>query len=270
MPRIIAPLAALLALTTAAHAQDADGTALRALGDPVMATQARGGPAIGFTLGAGVSSKPEYFGAGDNEAGAALTGELNYLRLGGYTFGNPDPLFQPQGFGVSGSFRYIGERDGSDELAGLDDVDAALEIGAGLSYATPVYEVFGNVRYGVIGHESFVGEVGADLFARPNDRLTLSLGPRALFGDDGYAETYFGVAADEAAASRYNAFDAGGGLVSTGVEFGASYRLNETWGVDASVTYDVLRNDAADSPITDDDESVSASIGITRRFTLGF
>ena len=270
MPRFAATTATLLAFSTAVHAQDA--TIVETFDDPVVSTQGSGGPAIGFTLGAGVQAKPDYFGAGDSEAGAAFSGELNYLRLGGFTFGNPDPLFEPRGFGVTGSFRFIGERDDDDneELAGLEDVDAALEIGAGLRYATPVYEVFGNVRYGVVGHESFVGELGADVFARPSDRLTLSLGPRALFGDEDYAATYFGVTPDEAVASDFDAFEADGGLVSTGVEFGASYRLSDNWGVDASVNYDVLRSDAADSPITEDDESISASIGITRRFTLGF
>ena len=128
------------------------------------------------------------------------------------------------------------------------------------------------MRYGVVGHEAFVGELGADVFARPTDRLTLRMGPRALFGDSDYASTYFGVTAGEEAASggAFTEFDAGGGLISTGVQFGAGYRFDNNWGIDAVVSYDKLRGDAADSPITMNDDQVSASIGITRRFTLGF
>lgn len=257
---------AVLALTTAAaSAQD--------LNAPVFSTQGTG-PALGFTLRGGVQTAPEYFGSGSNEAGPALGASLNYLRLGGFTFGNPDPLYVPEGFGVTGSFRYIGERDDADspELAGLEDIDAALEIGGGLRYATRDYQVFGNIRYGVIGHESFVGELGADVFLRPTDRLTLRAGPRALFGDSDYTSTYFGVTADESIASGGNfaAFEPDGGLVSTGIEVGAGYRINDNWGVDASLTYEKLRDDAADSPITTDDEQFRASIGVTRRFSLGF
>lgn len=235
---------------------------------------APGGPALGFTLRTGVGTAPSYSGADSNELVPDVGFELNYLSLGGFTFGDPDPLFEPRGFGVTGSFRYIGERDDADdsELAGLDDVDDALELGVGLRYATRDFEVFGNVRYGVIGHESFVGELGADAFLRPNDRLTLRAGPRAFFGDDDYASTYYGVTAAESAASggSFSAFDADGGLLSAGVELGAGYRINENWGIDAAITYERLRNDAADSPITADDDQVSARIGVTRRFTLGF
>ncbi|CTQ31648.1 MipA/OmpV family protein [Jannaschia rubra] len=256
-------LAALALTATAASAQIADTT--------TYSTQEQG-PALGFTLRGGVKSAPEYFGASETGFGPTASVELNHLRLGGYTFGNPDPLYEPRGFGLIGSLRYIGERDDSDnpELAGLDDVDASLELGAGVRYATRNLEAFGKVRYGVIGHEGFVGELGADVIARPTDRLTLTLGPRALFGDSDYSSTYFGVTAAEAGNSSFTEFDAGGGLVSTGVELGAGYQINDNWGIDATVNYDRLRGDAADSPITVDDTAVSASIGVTRRFTLGF
>lgn len=261
--------AALLALAAPAVAQEqAAGT-----GPVTLSTQGTG-PALGFTLRTGVATAPDYFGADGSEAAPDLGFELNYLRLGGFTFGNPDPLYQPEGFGVTGSFRYIGDRDVADnpELAGFNDVDAALELGVGLRYATSDYQVFGAVRYGVIGHEAWVGELGADVFVRTTDRLTLRAGPRAFFADSDYASTYFGVTAAEAAASApaYTQFNASGGLMSTGVELGAGYRINDRWGVDAAVSYDRLRNDAADSPISLDDSQVSARIGLTRRFTLGF
>ena len=264
---------------TAAFAQEASSLSAAQLAPGDFSTQSSG-PAIGFTLRGGVAAKPSYSGSDDVEVGPDLGAELNYLRLGGFTFGNPDPLFRPEGLGVTGSFRYVPGRDDDDdsELEGLDDVDASLELGAGLRYATDDYEVFGNVRYGVIGHEAWVGELGADLFARPTDRLTLRAGPRAFFGDDDYADTYYGVSSSESAASiaaarpdgSFAEYDPSGGLISTGVELGAGYRINENWGVDASLRYDRLRGDAADSPIVQRDEQVSASIGVTRRFTLGF
>jgi outer membrane scaffolding protein for murein synthesis (MipA/OmpV family) len=240
----------------------------------VLSSQGLGGPEIGFTLRGGVAATPAYSGDDDYELGPDFGFQMNYLRLGGFTFGNPDPLFVPEGLGVTGSFRFLPERDADDEpeLDGLDDVDTSVELGGGLRYATRDFEVFGVVRYGVIGHESFVGEVGADVFARPNDRWTLRAGPRLLFGDDDYVATYYGVTDDEAAASGggLDAFDTDGGLVSAGVELGAGYRINDRWGLDAALTYERLQDDAADSPITGDDTQFTARIGVTRRFTLGF
>ena len=263
--RTILATIALSSLAAAAAAQELDA--------PTLSTQS-GGSEIGFNLRGGIGTAPAYPGSNEYEAAPAIGGSLNYLRLGGFSFGDPDPLYAPTGFGAMGSLRYLPKRDTSDhdELDGLDDVDATLEIGGGLRYATPDYRVFGVVRYGAFGHEAFVGEVGADVYARPTDRITLRAGPRALFADGDYAETYFGVSDAEAAASGGNlsAYDPDGGLISAGVEFGAGYRINDTWGVDAIVTYEKLQGDAADSPITEDEDQFRASIGVTRRFTLGF
>lgn len=263
MLRIFAALLVLLPLPLAA--QDLS------FNEPTVSTQGSG-PAIGFTLRGGVASNPTYFGSATTETGPDLGFDLDYLRLGGFTFGNPDPNYVPEGFGVTGSFRYISERSAADspELAGLNTVDDALELGVGLRYATENYQVFGNLRYGAIGHEAFVGELGADVFLRPNDRWTLRAGPRAFFGDSDYAGTYFGVTAPEAAASAFPAYTAGGGLLSAGVEVGAGYQINDSWGVDAAIRFDRLQNDAANSPITVDDSNISARIGLTRRFRLGF
>lgn len=268
MLRLTLSAIALIASSAAVTAQD--------LGAPVFSSQSQG-PALGFTLRGGVATAPEYFGSNDQEASPVLGGQLNYLRLGGFTFGNPDPLFEPRGLTFGGSFRFIDRREAADspELLGLEDVDTSVELGGGLRYNTDNFAAFGDIRYGVIGHESFVGEVGADLIVRPTERLSLRAGPRVLFGDSDFASTYFGVTAAEEANSAiagtgFTEFDASGGVLSTGVEFGAAYRINDSWGIDATINYDRLRNDAADSPITRDDEQISASIGITRRFTLGF
>ncbi len=262
--RCHAALAAALALAaaTAATAQEA----ATGLGAPVMSSQGFGGEGIGFTLRGGVGVQPDYFGATSGDVAPVFGGTLNYLSLGGFTFGDPDPLFAPSGPAVNVSFRYIGERSAAEnpELTGLADVDATFELGTGLSYSTGDLRVFGDVRYGLFGHGAFVGELGADFFLRPTERITLRAGPRALFGTDRYADTYFGVTPGEAAASggRFAPFDPSGGLISAGVELGAGYQISPNWGVDAVVTFERLQRDAADSPISADANQVSASIGV--------
>ncbi len=223
-------------------------------------------------LGFGAAAAPGYFGSDETILGPTGTFRLRGLTLGGTTFVDPDG--DPTGLGLRGSFRYIGERTAAEypELRGMNDIDASLELGLGVAWNQPGYEVFADVRYGAIGHESFVGEVGADLFLRPSERLTLSAGPRVLFGDDDYVATYFGVTGDEAMASDFTFYDPRGGAVTGGFEFGAEYEITDDWGVEGTIRYDRFLGDAADSPIVlgGSDEAVSAGLMVTRNFSLEF
>ncbi|ETW13422.1 MltA-interacting MipA [Roseivivax marinus] len=265
--RATATIALLALAPAAAFAQD-DATATRS---PVVSTQSS--PALVFTLRGGVATQPEYFGSDEYDVGPDLGFSLNSLSFGGRSFGNPDPWAEARGFGIRGSFRYIGERDDDDygELEGLDDIDAAYEVGLGAGYAGENYYVFADVRRGFGGHEAWVGEVGADAVFRPSERLRVTFGPRAFFGSDDYASTYFDVSAAEAAASSFNAYDADGGLISTGVELGMRYKLSENWGLSGAVTYDRFRGDAEDSPIVQQgsEDQWGARLGVTRTFSFG-
>ncbi|EYD72725.1 MipA/OmpV family protein [Limimaricola hongkongensis] len=217
---------------------------------------------LAFTLRGGVKVSPEYFGAEDYETGPDFGFSIDRMRFGPFDIGSDDPDFISEGFGIRGAFRFIGERDADDveNVAGLDDIDAALEVGLGLSYDTRAFGVFADLRRGFGGHESFVAEIGADAYLRPNDALTLRAGPRALFAEDDYAQTYFGAPG----------FQADGGLISVGVEIGAIYAFDDTWGLDGAITYEQLQGDAADSPISLDDDQYTARIGLTRKVDFRF
>lgn len=229
---------------------------------------------LAFTLGAGAALTPGYFGA--EELGLVPTGSFGgvYLQYDGREFGNPDPDAIETGFGFGGSVRYIAERSADlyPELAGLNTIEQALELGGEVSFAQPAWQVFANLRYGIGGHESAVGELGMDLIARPTDDLTLSIGPRVFLGSDDYAATYFGVTPAEAAASGFDAYEAQGGLLSAGVSLGANYDLGGDWGLNGRVSWDRLQGDAAGSPIVQQgsEDQFSAGIVATRRFSFEF
>ncbi|WP_282025003.1 MipA/OmpV family protein [Limimaricola cinnabarinus] len=220
------------------------------------------GRVLGFTLRGGLATSPEYFGSDEYEIGPDLGFALDRLRFGPFDIGSDDPDFVSTGFGLRGSLRYISERDAEDVdgVTGLDDVDAALELGLGVGYDTRDFGVFADLRRGFGGHESFVAELGADVYSYPSERLTLRAGPRALFAEDDYAQTYFGAPG----------FAADGGLISAGVEIGGIYEFSDDWGLDGAITYDRLMNDAADSPITEDDDQFGARLGITRQIDFRF
>lgn len=231
-------------------------------------------PEFVFSLRGGATVAPEYFGSEDYAVGPDLGFKFHGLTLrNGRQFGDGDPWTDPLGWNVHGSFRYIGERDASDydDLGGMDDVDAALELGFGFGYSAENFSAFTDFRRGFGGHESWVGEAGMDVIARPGSRWKLTAGPRLFWGSNDYADTYFGVDGNEATASR-PAYDADGGLLSAGVEMGARYQLNDDWGLEGALTWEQYRNDAADSPIVENgsDDQWTIRFGVTRVFRLRF
>jgi len=232
-------------------------------------------PDLVVTLGAGVDVSPAYFGSDQYEAGPTGIARIDYLRFpNGFEYGSGQAVGYRTGLGLRGSVRYISGRNSSDysEIRGLDDVPWTFEAGFGLGYEQRNYRVFGDVRYGIIGTNAWVGDLGADAIAYPVDGLTLTLGPRLNFGSTLFTDTYFGVSASDSADSGLPEYDASGGLLSGGVVLGARYLFNERWGLEGEASWERLVNDAADSPITalGSDDQYEVKLNLTRRISLDF
>jgi outer membrane scaffolding protein for murein synthesis (MipA/OmpV family) len=231
--------------------------------------------ALSFSLTGGARVAPDYFGASGHSLAPAIGFGFQGLRFGGLQLGDPDAprVFAP-GAGLRGAFRFIGEREGVNELTGLRDVDAALELGIGAHYTADMWQVFADLRYGVVGHKGFTGEVGANAIYRAPSGLVLNAGPRAEFGSGRFTNTYFGITPAEAAGSagRFTSYTASGGVYSVGFEMGAYQPLGDDWGLTGTLRYDRLRGDAARSPIVTQGsrDQISAEIGLTRHFNLRF
>jgi MipA family protein len=232
-------------------------------------------PDVVVTLRAGVQVSPAYFGSDEDDLGPDLAARIDYFRFpNGFEYGSSRTVGFRTGWGIQGSFRYLGERDSDDhdQIEGLDNVPWAAEAGLGVGYEQRNWRVFTDVRYGFVGHNAWVGEIGADGIAYPMEGLTLTLGPRLEFGDNRFAETYFGISSEESANSGLTPFQADGGLLGAGLEFGARYLFNERWGVEGAAGWQRLLNDAADSPVTEtgSEDQYSVRVGITRRISLDF
>lgn len=226
---------------------------------------AQAGRDVSVTVGVGAESAPSYFGADTNEVGPGFSLE----RL---TLGDSGADTVAEGLQFRPSIRYIGPRTAGDhaELDGLADIDAALELGGGLRYDAPNFDAFALARVGVGGHEGVVVALGADFVADIAPRWQLRAGPRALWGNDEYAQTYFGVSATESAASAFDAYDAGSGLISAGLESRLTYQFTPEWGLAGTISYDQLQGDAADSPIVQDKDQITAGLLLTRRVSFSF
>lgn len=226
---------------------------------------AQAGNDIAVTLGLGAESAPAYFGSGTNETGPAFS----FDRL---TFGDGGVDRDATGLRFRPSVRYIAPREADDhaELQGLADIDAALELGGGFRYVGADFDAFAVARFGVGGHEGLVVALGADFIADLGPRWQLRAGPRALWGNEEYAQTYFGVSAAESATSVFDAYDAGSGLISAGIESRLTYQFTPDWGLSGTIAFDQLQGDAADSPIVQDKDQITAGLVLTRRVSFSF
>ncbi len=224
-----------------------------------------------FALRGGVGAAPDYPGSSSYRATPDLAFTFGSLEWGGRKIGTNIGEAPKTGFGFTGAFRYVGERDTSDypELAGLEDIDAAVELGFGVVYREVNWQVFGKVRRGFGGHEGVTGDIGADVIFRPDERWTITAGPRFSLGNDTYADTYFGV---DTATPTLAAYEAEGGLLGAGVEVQATYRLDDAWALEGAVAYQRFLNDAADSPITQagSDDQWTMRLGVSRAFNWRF
>lgn len=227
-----------------------------------------------FALRGGVGTAPAYPGSDSYEVVPDLGFTFGALKWGPIDAGEGVRATPRNGFALRGAFRYLGERDSSDnsELAGLEDIDATLELGVGAVYRQTDWQVFGEVRQGFGGHEGVTGSLGADAIFRPSSRLTILAGPRVNFGDSDYAQTYFGVSTAESITSQFAAYDAGGGVLGVGAEIEAIYELDDRWALEGTVSYERLQNDAADSPITQagSEDQWRVSVGLSRVFNIRF
>lgn len=229
---------------------------------PMAAQDANDGNGIAFTLGLGAGLTPDYFGSENSSVGVTGSFAPESFQFGSFGFGRDGN--DAGGFGLKGSFRYVGERTAADnpELAGLADIDAAVEVGGGISYTADFAEIYAVGRYGIVGHEAMVGEIGGDLILQPTERSELRVGPRVFFGDDAYADTYFG--------SSLAGYTATGGMLSRGVEASISYDVTDNWGIVGTVNYDELLNDAARSPIVQTTDQFGVSLIVTRKVSWSF
>ncbi len=277
--RIAAALtAAALACGSAAWAQGAgtDQTAeAMAAATTIESTTVPEKPNLVFYVRGGVDTTPDYFGSANNTVFYDWAIKPAYIRLGKLEFGNPDPPHAKYGFRIKPAFRITDGRDPLEhpELLGTYELPPSIELGIGAVYLQRKFQIYAEARYGLFGHETWVGEIGGDYYMYPNDSLKLWIGPRFTLGTNGYVDKWYGIDALEAQFSPFPVYDPSPGLVRAGIEMGATYDIHHKWDFEAALTYERLVGGAADSPIVrqvGSEEQLSARIGFVRRFTWRF
>ncbi|MEM1286610.1 MAG: MipA/OmpV family protein [Pseudomonadota bacterium] len=164
------------------------------------------------------------------------------------------------------------DQDDNAALAGLGDVDAAIMPGGFINWRLGPVVAGMTVGQDVAGgHEGLVADFSLSTRGPITHQVVVIPGVSASWADDDYMQSYFGVTAAQAGTSAYTAFDANGGFKSIGASLTAIYAINENWAANASLGYERLLGDAADSPLVDGQGSAnqaSVMLGVTRAFNF--
>ena len=151
-----------------------------------------------------------------------------------------------QSFAISG--------EDTDDLRGLGDVDASIELGGFFEYDIGSVTLSAEARQAVSGHEGLVADVGARWSGRSSafgPPVIWSIGPRARFVDERYNDAYFGVDGAQSLASGLGVFVPAGGLHSYGLAATVVIPLtsDNAWAAVVITGYDRLSGSAGSSPL---------------------
>lgn len=254
--RYLMIVAALLASSTPAMAQDGETTRIR--------------------VGVGGQNRPAALGA-DRREWAPLFDFA--LSRGGdqFKFEAPDDnfdirLYNKDGLSLGPVAAYQSGRKNRDFGERVGKVPNTIEAGAFVQYQlSEAFRLRGEVRKGVGGHGGLIASLGADAVWRDGDRYVFSAGPRVNFTDSRYQREFFGVSAERSLITGLDEFRPDGGLQSIGVTSGVNYQVKGPFGIFGFARLERLVGDAGKSPIVRELGSrsqVSAGLGVTYTFTM--
>lgn len=226
---------------------------------------------------------PEYMGAAKSDFGLRPGFFLRYGRVslssgGGFAARREDTerrglgidLTDSDDFNVSLGLRMDSGRDESTSaaLAGMGDVKRTLRVRVGATWRfEPQWQL--GASWTVDAFNRGGGNV-ADLRIqneRPlSARISLTSSAVLTLAGPRYMQTWFGVTAQQSAASGYREYDPGLGLRDLSLAFGLKAELGEHWVLVGGPGYSRLLGPAARSPIVQRRSNWSASLGVGYRF----
>lgn len=172
--------------------------------------------------------------------------------------------------GIVGKFVMARDDGDSDALIGVDPVRFGGELGGFAEvYPTDWLRVRGEVRQGIRSHHGVVGDISADAFVDVLPTVRVSAGPRITVASADFFDAYYGINAEESAASGLSQYDPGSGVGSVGFGGQIDWKTTEKLTTSAFGQYDRLTGPAADSSLVEErgsDDQFTLGISATYRF----
>jgi outer membrane scaffolding protein for murein synthesis (MipA/OmpV family) len=222
-----------------------------------------------LSLGVAGGVSPEYEGSEDYEFGLGpnLAGSWRGIFFfKGKTLGAN--LIRQKNLKIGPILSWTSGRDedDNDTLDGLGDVDSSTELGGFISYRIKPWRFKLEARQDVnSGHEGALVEVSAGTtlpFQKP--LVFAALG--TTWASDDYMESFFGIDSKQSADSGHKKYKAESGIKDVNISLTAGYPITNRWRLGGKIEYKRLVGDAADSPITDDENQFLAGFGLSYHF----
>jgi len=205
-------------------------------------------------VGAGIAYQPH-----DTTGSRYETRPIPYVDLdwGSVSLGTDDGLtwsaLNTNGFTAGPYINYLQGRTANGSLRGLRNVSDMAEIGGFVQYA-PVdfWRVYAQVGQAVGGghdQSGVLGKLGGELGYPLGSGIIGSTGLMAHFADARQTQTYFGVDANESAASGIRAYNASAGFQNMTLTQSFEFPLAFHWSLLTSASWVHLVGSAANSTI---------------------
>lgn len=229
------------------------------------------------SLGLGIALVPDYEGSSDYEAVPLPDARLNYggmglslapglgaLQLRADVVPSPNILAGPLI-----DYRRARKDVANNRVDDMRSIDPAIELGAFVGYRGNFTGTLPQGYQADLQFGSDVSDEHGGWLLQPGLAYWRSIGRdwrfssrlSTTYASDGYMSTYFGVDQKDSQRSGLREYNANAGFKDVGLGLGLSYSLTQNWVIEGRGAYTRLLEDAADSPVTDDEGSANQLFG---------
>lgn len=171
------------------------------------------------------------------------------------------------GYSLGRADRNSDWRDGSNKLKGMGNIKATINTAFAVGWTiTPWLTVEGKATLPLSDGQGVNYQTSATLIPLQTDTDTVALSAAALFGDNRYMNTLYGVSSQQSQRTGYAQYHAAGGFYGTDTNLTWSHQFTANWSSLVSADYTWLDKHAANSPIVFRRNEASATIGVLYTF----
>lgn len=206
------------------------------------------------TLSIGAVGLPKYEGSSAYKPMPGMTAEVRYKDLwyASTAEGLGINWISGKGYRFGSSLNIDLGRDADDDkrLRGMGDISPAAEAKLYGEYVIFPVVLRADARRIIDGNAGWSADFSVYMPVAGNQKFFIFVGPTVTVSDSAAMRRDFGVTPQQAAASRFGAYNPSGGLRNATFGFNATYFFKDDWFVNGTGGYQRILGPAADSPLT--------------------
>ena len=239
-------------------------------------------------VGAGVAYVPDYSGAKASSPRLRIwvDGAYRTAEYGTFAIDSGSLTIDPEvrwafvekpdfGIGVLLGYRsgrndsnpkFASANSGSTQLAGLPNIDGAIDAGIAGHVSVFGVPVFAQVRSATRGRQGTLVHVGVYLPLALHPAFEVTVLPTATWANGREMSAFYGVTDAQSATTGFAAYSPNAGWENIALEVSGDWHISGGWHVLTSVAGQRLLGNAAASPLAQSKNQISAFAGIAHNF----